>query len=350
MPAAPLRIEATRGDLVESAHPVSVAVVDRAGALVAHAGDADLVTYWRSAAKPFQAMPLIADGAADRFSLGAEELALACASHSSEPVHVAIALRMLEKIGCTEGDLACGPHPPLSAAVADQVQRNGITLTPAWSNCSGKHAGMLALARHHGWPTAGYERAGHPVQQRLLSEIARWTGVAEAKIACAVDGCTTVCYGVPLSAMALAYARFATANEDAPARAWTAMTGHPRLVAGSGRVCTELMAAAPGRLVAKVGAEGVYSAALREPGLGVAIKVEDGDGRSAQVALLEVLRQLGRRLALRLPLDALAGFTSPPILNTRGEQTGSLRASGRLRFAAQPRTQSVTSSGGETVS
>jgi L-asparaginase II len=227
MPATPLRIEATRGDLIESAHPVSVAVVDRGGALVAHAGDAELVTFWRSAAKPFQALPMVADCAADRFGLGSEEVALACASHSSEPIHVALALRLLEKIGCTERDLACGPHPPLSPAVAEQVIRDGTTLTAAWSNCSGKHAGMLALARHHGWPTAGYERAGHPVQQRLLSEIARWTGVPEASVVCAVDGCATVCYGVPLRAMALAYARFGTAEADAPARLRSAMMEHP---------------------------------------------------------------------------------------------------------------------------
>ena len=350
MPATPLRIEATRGGLIESAHPVSVAVVDRRGALVAHAGDAELVTFWRSAAKPFQAMPMVADGAADGFGLGSEELALTCASHSSESIHVALAYRILEKIGCTEGDLACGPHPPLSPAVAEQVLRSGTTLTPAWSNCSGKHAGMLALARHHGWPTAGYERAGHPVQQRLLAEVARWSGVPEATIACAVDGCATVCYGLPLGAMALAYARFGTSTEEAPTRAWAAMTGHPRLVAGSGRLCTELMTAAPGRLVAKVGAEGIYSAALREPGLGIAIKVEDGDGRSAQVALLEVLRQLDRRLKLGLPLDGLAPFAAPPILNTRGQQTGSLHATGRLRFTAQFRNRSITASGGDPVS
>lgn len=313
---------------------MSVAVVDRGGALVAHAGDAELVTFWRSAAKPFQALPMVADGAADRFGLGSEEVALACASHSSEPIHVALAFRLLEKIGCTERDLACGPHPPLSPAVAEQVIRDGTTLTAAWSNCSGKHAGMLALARHHGWPTAGYERAGHPVQQRLLSEIARWTGVPEASVVCAVDGCATVCYGVPLRAMALAYARFGTAEADAPARLRSAMMEHPQLIAGSGRLCTDLMAAAPGRIVAKVGAEGIYSAVLCEPGFGVAIKVEDGDGRSAQVALLDVLRQLDRQYALGLPLDRLAFFAAPPIMNTRQQQTGVLRAAGQLRFAA----------------
>jgi len=350
MPATPLRIEATRGDLIESVHPVSAAVVDRFGDLVAHTGNAELVTFWRSAAKPFQAMPMVADGAADRFGLGPEEVALTCASHSSEPHHVALAFRLLEKIGCSEADLACGPHPPLSPAVAEQVMREGTKLTAAWSNCSGKHAGMLALARHRGWPTAGYERAGHPVQQRLLAEISRWTGVPEAAIVCAVDGCATVCYAVPLRAMALAYARFGATREDAPTRAWAAMTTHPQLVAGHGRLCTELMAAAVGGIVAKVGAEGIYSAAVREPGVGVAIKVEDGDGRSAQVALLEVLRQLDRQYAWGLPLDGLARFAAPPILNTRGQKTGILRSAGRLRFSAQGRIQSMTPSGGESVS
>src|SRR5438094_3674945 len=153
-----MRIEQLRGGAVEAWHDVHVAVVDGAGKLVAHVGDPDLVTYWRSAAKPFQALPLAADGVLERFAFTTEELALCCASHSSEPQHVAIVRDLLRKIGCGERDLLCGPHPPLSETVARDYASRGVRLTAIYSNCSGKHAGMLALARHHGWPTDFYTR------------------------------------------------------------------------------------------------------------------------------------------------------------------------------------------------
>ncbi len=327
------RIESTRGALVESVHRVAVAVVDAAGRLVAEAGDPGLVTYWRSAAKPFQALPLLADGAAEHFGLGREELALACASHSSEPRHLAVARRLLQLAGNREDDLACGAHPPLGAAVAALVAREGIPLTPVWSNCSGKHAGMLALARHHGWPTAGYERAGHPVQERIANEVASWTGVQRDRIGYAVDGCTTVCFALPLAAMAAAYARFGVADGPA-ATLRDAMTLEPFLVAGTARLCTDLMSAWPGGVVAKIGAEGVYSAAIPSLGLGVTLKVEDGEMRSASVALLGVLRSVLGRMAAG-DLERLAGlgrFAEPRIHNTRGEVTGTTRSAGVLQF------------------
>lgn len=331
-----LCIESTRSGFVESVHPLSVAVVDADGTLVASAGNPELVTFWRSAAKPFQSLPLVQDGAADKFGYGSRELALACASHSSEPVHRELAASMLRAAGCLEEQLACGPHPPLSQAVADEVARSGSVLTSRWSNCSGKHAGLLALARHHGWPTEGYERAGHPVQERVLSEVSRWTGVARESIRLGVDGCTAVCFGLPLRAMATAYARFGMSGGSAARRLREAMWNHPELVAGTGRLCTELMGAGRGEVLAKVGAEGVYSAAVPSLGLGLTLKVEDGDMRCAPPALLAVLRQLFERLgakrSLELALQGLAHHTEPPLRNTRGVVTGTLRPAGALRF------------------
>ena len=332
MSGTPFRVESTRGDLVESLHAVSLAVTDPSGALIASAGDPELVTFWRSAAKPFQALPMVADGAADAFGLGDDAIALACASHSSEPEQVALARRMLAAIGCNEADLACGPHTPLSSAVNERVLREGITMTPAWSNCSGKHSGMLALTRHHGWPTAGYERAGHPAQDRILDEVSRWTGLAPESVVLGVDGCTTVCFAMPLRAMATAYARFGVSEEPAAARVRRAMQSHPGLVGGTGRLCTDLMRESAGRVIAKIGAEGVYSAAWPELGLGLTLKVADGDMRSAQVALLGVLARLATRLGAGLPLGALAGHAEPVIRNTRREATGVLRAAGNLHF------------------
>src|SRR6266581_1522125 len=189
---AVMRVEQLRGGWVEAVHDVHVAAVNSTGGLVARTGDPELVTFWRSAAKPFQALPLVEDGAAERFGLTSEELALACASHSSEPGQVARVRELLGKIGCSERDLLCGPHPPLSDRVAQDYQTRGLRLTAVYSNCSGKHAGMLALARHHGWPTEFYTRLEHPVQQRCLAEVSRWTELAVGDIRTAVDGCGVV--------------------------------------------------------------------------------------------------------------------------------------------------------------
>ncbi|HEV8613473.1 MAG TPA: asparaginase, partial [Gemmatimonadales bacterium] len=199
-------------------------------------------------------------------------------------------------------------------------------------------AAMLALAKHHGWPLAGYNVAGHPVQARILEEVARWTDVAPGNIALAVDGCTAVCYGLPLRAMALAYARLGASSEPAPRRIVAAMLAHPFLVAGTARLCTDLMSAWPGRVVAKVGAEGIYSAALPSLGLGLALKVVDGETRTSGVALLEVLRQVLAQLSpdqpVGLDIPELTRHGRQPIKNTRGTITGEIRPAGTLRFFA----------------
>jgi L-asparaginase II len=329
----PFVVVSTRGDATESVHAVSLAVTDANGRLLAEAGDPRLVTYWRSAAKPFQAMALVADGAADHFGFNDEALALACASHSSEPRHLAVVTAMLDRVGLSDEALACGPHPPISQQVADEVIRNGTRMTSRWSNCSGKHTGMLALALHHDWPIEGYARRGHPVQDRILQDVTAWTSVREGDLLRAVDGCTAVCFGLPLEAMAVGYARFGAATEGAAARLRDAMMAHPFLVAGTGRFCTDVMTAFPGAIVAKVGAEGVYSAALPGQGIGIALKIEDGDGRSAPVALYGVLRQLLPHLGVDIgPLAALAEQGELALRNTRGEVTGHLRCAGSPRF------------------
>src|SRR4029077_1260656 len=279
---AGMRVEQVRGSMVEAVHAVHAAVVDARGRLVAYTGDPDLVTFWRSAAKPFQALPLVEDGVTAHFAFTSEELALVCASHSSEAAQVARVRELLGKIGCSERDLLCGPHAPLSERVAQDYATRGLRLTAVYSNCSGKHAGMLALARHHGWPTQFYTRPEHPVQQRCLREVSSWTDVPIADIRTATDGCGVVCFGIALRNMALGYARLANAEvgtrnaeqhgerlrpDDAELpfrvppsafRVVQAMMRHPDLIAGEGRPCTEMMRAHPGRVIVKVGAEGVY--------------------------------------------------------------------------------------------
>ena len=309
-------VELHRGTVLESRHRVHVAVVDASGTLVAQAGDPEYRTFWRSAAKPFQALPLVEDGVTERFGLSRQDLALACASHSSEPAQVALVREFLQRVGCSERDLMCGPHRALSDAVARDYETRGVRLTAVYSNCSGKHTGMLALARHHGWPTEFYARIEHPVQQRCLKSVGTYTDVPVQDIGVAVDGCGVACFALPLRNMALAYTRL-----DGPIL--EAMMLHPELIAGEGRPCTEMMRAHPGRVVTKVGAEGVYSALLVREGLGVTLKVEDGHSVASALAIAAVLAEL----ALKPQPPSLL---KKPITNSRGETVGEMRVSGGL--------------------
>src|SRR5690348_5435036 len=336
-------VELVRGSIVESQHEVHAAVVDGDGKLVASAGDPDYVTFWRSAAKPFQAMPIVADGAADHFGITERELALTCASHSSEQAQVDEVREFLKKIGCTERDLMCGPHTPLSEAVAKDYQTRGLRLTAVYSNCSGKHTGMLAQAKHNGWPTEGYVRPEHPVQRRCLAEVSRWTGVPEKQIGVAVDGCGVACFALPIRNMAGAYARLGSResgvvpslaqrdstsqrSERLPApgsRVVDAMLRHPELIAGEGRPCTEMMRAHPNRVITKIGADGVYSALLVQEGLGVSLKIADGHGPASILAIVAILEELGLR-----PMPQ--ALREKPMTNSRGETVGALRIRGGL--------------------
>jgi L-asparaginase II len=330
----PLLVRCTRGAHVESEAVVDVAVVDAAGTLVAAAGAPTRATWWRSAAKPLQAAAVVRAGAADRYGFGDDALALACASHSGEDVHVALAGRMLAACGCGPDDLACGAHPSLSAAVHDEHVRRGVAPGPTSSNCSGKHAAMLALARHLGADVRGYERPDHVVQQRALAEVAAATGLPQDAIDVATDGCRAATFFVPLAAMARAWARLAVDDDAVLARLRRAMAAWPHLVAGRERSCTALMAApgVAGRVVVKIGAEGVYCAALPVGGLGVALKVRSGDGRAAPIALCGVLARLDERFGWGLPHDAWAAVATPPVRDTRGGVVGRFACDGDLAF------------------
>ena len=241
---------------------------------------------------------------------------------------------MLERIGRTEADLVCGPHRPLAIDLAVRPRAEAPPSeeeprTPVTSNCSGKHAGMLALAVHHDWAVDGYHRSHHPVQARCRDELARWAGVPADEIGEAIDGCGVVCFRVPLERMATAFAGLGVSDEEPARRIRHAMTSHPDLVGGEGRLDTAVMEAWPGNALAKVGADGVYGVSLIDRGLGVALKVEDGHARAAMVALVAVLRQLDLDPA---PVDRLKRFAAFPTWNTRDEQVGSLHARGELTF------------------
>ncbi len=318
-----LDVAVTRAGHVESRHRVHAAVVRADGSLLARAHDPALLTWWRSCAKPFQLLPMLEDGSFDRLGWGDEQLALACASHGSEPEHVHVAAGMLASIGLSELDLACGPHEPLSERGAALLRAAGAAPTRLHSNCSGKHAAMLARALDHGWPTAGYQRAEHPVQQAALKTVAHWSGLEESDIAIGVDGCGVTVFALPLSHMALAYARLADAarqGDPLPARIVHAMTTHPHLVGGTDRFDTVLMQAGAGRIIAKIGAEGVHSVGLIDQGVGIAVKVEDGSPRAQFPAVLACLQMVGA-LPARLPAP-LAAVAHHAIVNTRDEVVG----------------------------
>ena len=321
-----LDVVSTRGTVVESRHRIHAAIVDARGRLVAGARDPELRTHWRSCAKPFQIVPLLSAGGFDRLGWGDDEMALACGSHGGEPEHVALAQSMLSSIGLEEGDLACGTHEPLSQRGAKLWRDSGVRLTRLHNNCSGKHAAMLARAHTAGWPLFGYERVEHKVQRAILEEIERWSGVETVQIGCAIDGCGVAEFALPLDAMARSYARFADAarrREEIPARVFGAMGSRPFLVGGTDRFDTVLMEATDGRVVAKIGAEGVHCAAVVEEGLGIAVKVEDGAHRAQYPAVIRVLQSLGV-LRSELP-PKLEEYLRRPLRNTRGEVVGEVR-------------------------
>src|SRR5581483_1598448 len=285
MTQAPVGVEVTRGSTVESVHRVHVAVVDGAGGLVAHAGDPSLLTFLRSAAKPFQAVPLVASGAADAFGLTEEELALCCGSHAGEPMHVALAESMLRKGGLSADLLQCGTHPPFNkpgrAALA------GAKPTPLHHNCSGKHAGMMLTQKHLGADPARYFEPDALVQRRILDAIAACAGVPASDVRVGTDGCSVPNFALPLAAGARLFARLAMPQGVAPeiatalARLQRAMTRHPHLVGGSAeRFDTDLMGASEDRLVSKAGAEGVQGVGDLASGMGLLLKVEDGASRA----------------------------------------------------------------------
>ncbi|HHY32502.1 MAG TPA: asparaginase [Firmicutes bacterium] len=331
-------VKVTRGPIVESVHRVDVAVADNAGRVLFWLGDPDKLTYWRSCAKPIQAVPVVETGAAGRFGFDDQEIAVMCASHSGEDVHIRTVASILRKIGLTDDALSCGVHPPLDAASADRLVACGVGPWQLHCNCSGKHAAMLAIAVHMGYPPAGYFRQDHPVQRLMLHEVSVFAGLPEDDIVIGVDGCGVPVFGLPLSAMARAFATLAspdrlaatdTARADAARRICNAMRAYPHMVAGTGRFTTALMQVAGDRLVAKSGAEGVYCVGILGQGLGVAVKVEDGNARASAPVVVEALAQMGVLHAHHL--EALAGHHHPHVFNHRGEIVGNVIPDFKLR-------------------
>ncbi len=293
----PVLIEMIAGSLVEKTHRGSVAIVNSTGNTVFALGDVESPIFPRSSLKPIQALVLIESGALDAFDLGDREIALACASHSGEPMHTALVNAWLKRIDCRESDLACGPQPVRYVPVWEAMVKRSEQPNAVHNNCSGKHAAFLTVARHWGIPTAGYEKHDHPVQRAVAKTLSELSG-ATGEFAWGIDGCSAPNFALPLAAFARALAAMAarkpptTPRAAAARRIIKAMIAHPELVGGTGRVCTALIRACEGRAVVKVGAEGVYAAILPGAGLGVALKIDDGSTHAAEIMIATLLESL----------------------------------------------------------
>jgi len=336
--AAPVLAERRRGGAVESRHRGRAVVADRQGRVLAHWGDVDAPCFPRSAVKPILALPLVESGAADAFGFGDADLALACGSHAGQPAHVERVAAILDRLGLTPGHLVCGGHPPFHGPSAEALVRAGRAPGPLHDNCSGKHAGMLATAVHRGEPVAGYAERSHPVQQRGLGALEQMTVQDLGDAPWGRDGCAIPAFAVPLGGLAVAMARFADpaglpetriAAVERVRRAWAAA---PFFVAGDGRIDTALIEATGGRVLAKGGAEGVHAACVPEAGIGIALKIDDGAGRAAEVGLLAILEGLG--LLGADERDRLAGFRRVVVRTRNGLEAGVLDAGAALSAPA----------------
>ena len=344
--AHPDLVHALRGSAVESVHSGSLAIVDGDGGLLLALGDVQRPIFPRSALKVLQALPLVASGAADALGLTDEELALACASHGGEPRHTATAAAMLARAGLDAAALECGTHWPSFDGALKALARQGALPGALHNNCSGKHAGFVCvgclMARAAGREPVdfmrGYIQPEHPVMREVTAALAAATGADLARAPMGIDGCSIPTFAIPLRQLALGFARVATGtglsteHARAASRLRRAVASAPFFVAGSGRFDTQVMARLGQRVFCKVGAEGVYCAALPEQGLGVAIKIDDGNNaRAAEVVMAAVIEA-------RVRLDDaergfMRGFSDVPLVNWNGVLVGRLQASAGLRAA-----------------
>ena len=327
---APARLaEVTRGDLVESTHDGAIAVCDVSGQIVVRYGDVDRVLFFRSSAKPFQSVPLVESGAADAFDFGTEELALACASHDATPTHQRVVARMLARIGLDEDALRCGIAPPEDEQEAARITLGLKAPSQIQCECSGEHAGMLAACVRQGFPIDTYTDPDHPMQRRIREVLAHVLRLEADALAIGVDGCRIPTFGAPLHAFASAYATLGDASDAgalAPSldRLRAAMLAHPTLVGGEQVLDSDIMRLSEGRIVAKLGAEGLLCLAVPERGLGIAISASDGSPRALGPAALAVLEQLS--LAEPKTLDALRERHAGPVKTFAGEPVGQVRS------------------------
>jgi L-asparaginase II len=337
MQANPILVEQTRGNWVEIRHRGAFIVVDAAGKVIAAAGDVERPVFPRSAVKSMQALAMVTSGAIGRFELSDEELALACASHHGEDVHVSGVTQFLEHVGMAPGNLECGAHQPTNAAAREALRQAGREPSPLHNNCSGKHSGMLSVARALGVSPEGYVKREHPVQIEVRRAIEAVVGETLSVDRCGIDGCSIPTWAAPIGAWARGFARMASGEglpkdlASAARRVFDAATRHPLLVAGTGHLDTLVMAAFGGRVMQKGGAEGVQCGAIRDKGWGYALKCEDGNMAASQVMVATLLLKLAEPDAAQRAM--LERFATQTIRNVRGLDVGVMRAAAEMGAA-----------------
>ncbi len=322
----PVLVNLWRGNAIESRHRGSVAVVQSDGQVLLSMGDVQHHIFPRSSIKFLQAIPFVESGAVEHFGLQDEHIALACASHNGEPAHVNLVASWLDKIGCSADDLECGATLPMHVGTSYELMETGQGPSRMHHNCSGKHLGMLSTCQHLGESKSNYRLYGHPAQHRWFDVLESMSSTRIAQLPWGYDGCGIPCLALPLHRIALAMARFADARSQSAERTaaiqriQAAVTDHPYLVAGKERLCTDLMMGLAPKVLAKVGAEGCYTACIPEQGIGIALKMDDGQDRGARVALGAVLQKLG--LLDKSSYQSLEDYLSPTLTNSRGDTVG----------------------------
>ncbi|MGV8833499.1 MAG: asparaginase [Devosia sp.] len=333
MDANPILAETTRGNWVENRHRGAYVVIDSDGRIIAAAGDIERPVFPRSSIKSMQALAIFARHAHEQFHHSQQELALACASHNGEDMHVEVASGLLSRLGLSEADLECGAHQPINAAARAALRAEGAKPSSLHNACSGKHSGMLSVALAMGVPTAGYASREHAVQQQVRAVIEAVVGEPLSEAKCGTDGCSIPTYAAPLRAFARGFARMATGNgllpemASAAERLFDAATTHPHLVAGTGHPDTQIMTAFKGRVMQKYGADGVQCGAIRDKGWGYALKCDDGSLPASLAMVAALLLDVAEPDADQRAL--LEGFAHQPIKSVRGAQVGEMRAVAR---------------------
>ncbi len=324
----PVLVDVWRGGIVESEHRGSAIAVDHSGRALFALGRPEAITFPRSALKLFQALPLLESGAAAAYELTNKEIAIACASHNGEPMHVDLVTQWLDQLGLDDDALACGcDYPRLQADQFDLIRKGGYA-TRAHHNCSGKHTGMLTYAQYLEESTDDYSDYDHPVQTAWMQRFGELIGIDVSQYLWERDGCGLPALCMPLQSLALACAKYAMPDDQPSisARAintlLNAITDHPELLAGSARCCTDIIQVTAGRVIVKTGAEGVYTGLARDLGIGFALKIDDGATRASEVALGALLRAQG--LISEAEYDELGDWFQPKINNSQDYTTGSI--------------------------
>ncbi len=318
----PIIAEVTRGNLIESRHRGAFVITNHNGTVVSSGGDFSSAFFPRSAIKAFQCLPMIESGAAAQLGLNDEEIALCCSSHSGEPEHVRVARSILAKAGVDEACYECGASNPIASEAVYQLVRQGDKPQQVHNPCSGKHAGMLALASFVDAPLEGYSRIDHPVQRAVAACLSRYCDVDVSKAPYGIDGCSLPSWALPMDKVALGFARLGAAQDDASRRIINAAREHPFMIAGTGQFDTKIMQAVP-RLFIKFGAEGVYCGSIPHAGLGFALKCDDGAKRGAEVAAAHMLANLN----VWKPEEqaAISAMSHVTVLNARKNNVGEIR-------------------------